>query len=111
MSPLGSHGDTAHLELATARRAEHGSRRKTLQSASEFFHSKVSCTNPVSTGNLSPGGQNNMKSGIKMRTKDVKNFIFREKILFLSKVLQLIDRQAEQVEHMLREQIQMKTIT
>ena len=41
-----------------------------------------------------------MKSGIKMRTKDVKNFIFREKILFLSKVLQLIDRQAEQVEHM-----------
>ena len=46
-----------------------------------------------------------------MRTKDVKNFIFREKILFLSKVLQLIDRQAEQVEHMLREQIQMKTIT
>ena len=50
-----------------------------------------------------------MKSDIKMRTKDVKNFIFREKILFLSKVLQLIDRQAEQVEHMLREQIQMKT--
>ena len=35
-----------------------GPRRKTLQSASEFFHSKVSCTNPVSTGNLSLGVQN-----------------------------------------------------
>ena len=44
-----------------------------------------------------------------MRTKDVKNFICREKILFLSKALQLIDRQAEQAEHMLREQIRMKT--
>ena len=51
-----------------------------------------------------------MKSGIKIRTKDVKSFICWEKIFFLSKVLQLIDRQAEQAEHMLREQIQMKTI-
>ena len=45
----GTRGQSAH---------NMGPRRKTLQSASEFFHSKVSCTNPVSTGNLSLGVQN-----------------------------------------------------